>query len=95
MKKGRDDLNEVRFVPKGCNPNPLRLGFRSVLESFVLILGYVVLALLLGILICGEVIENNAKKKAHPELEDPTQVTIPSVPDFNDSEFNRRWDRFQ
>ncbi len=95
MKKRVKDPNEVRLFPKGCNPNPLRIGFRSVLESFILILGYVVLALLLGILICGEVIENNARKKAHPELEDPTQVTIPAVPNFNDSEFSRRWDRFK
>jgi hypothetical protein len=95
MKKMSKDPNEIRLVPKGCNSNPLRIGFRSVLETFVLILGYAVLALLLGILICGEVIENNARKKAHVDLEDPTQITIPSAPNFDDSEFSRRWDRLQ
>jgi hypothetical protein len=93
MRKGRKDPREIRLVPKGCNPNPLRLGVRSVLETFILIIGYAVLALLLGILICGEVIENNARKKTGAGLEDPTQVTIPTIPTFDDSEFNRRWDK--
>jgi hypothetical protein len=95
MKKGKKDPNEIRLVPKGCNPNPLRLGLRSVLETFVLVIGYAVLALLLGILISGEVIENNARKKAHAVLEDPTGPTIPSLPNFDDSELSRRWDRLK
>jgi len=94
MKTNDKDPKEIRLLPKGCNPQPIRMGLKPGIERLIFLVGYLALLFLMGLLIFGEAVEKRSNQD-NLLIDKPVDQTSPPLPDFKDSETIRRWDRLK